>query len=172
MKKIVFIALIFGIIFSSVAFSFPTTEMDRQRDRIVERLINIVPVPEITTAQERKMVAWRATLFDVDAKLGYIYVWNAGIANPVFYFPVLGKVASLNSYLVPEETWFARSSDMATAADIDGTWGHNVEGVFAKLAPSMSYWEMSTNGCLAYTYFDKPISIWANVARIMDVPKK
>ena len=127
--------------------------------KILNKLLDIVPLPELNFAQERAMISWRAKLFDVKDKLGYVYVFVSGIGFPIGYFTVYGKAASLNSYMVPEDTWYAPGSVMATAPDLDGTWGHNIEGVFFRLTNG-TYFEVPTNGPMGYIYVDKPIALF------------
>ena len=102
-----------------------------------ETMLNVmaaVPVPVLMTAQERKMVVRRAQRFDVENKLGYVYIITESGAI-IGYYTIFGKVASLRSYLTPvDQVIVPASTDgggvVVEAPDIDGTYGENVEGVF------------------------------------------
>jgi len=131
------------------------------QDKITDQLCKLIPVPILKTGQERMMVAWRATRFDMDNKLGYVYVFCSGVGC-IGYYTVYGKVASLNSYLVPEFGYDSSGSYTEPLADIDGTWGHNIEGVFMRLTTG-AYVEFPTTGPLGYMYSDQPIAIFANL---------
>ena len=102
------------------------------------------------------MVAWRATLFDIPYKLGYVYLTCAGVGF-IGYYTIFGKVASLNSFIVPQEEYVGSGAVIASA-DIDGTWGENIDGVFFR-TDNGTYVEIPTNGPIGYLYSDKPIPI-------------
>jgi hypothetical protein len=128
----------------------------------LQKLIKKVPVPDLTAAQEREMIARRALLFNTDHKIGYVYVFIAGSSTPLGYYVTNGKVASLNSFLVPQQT-VANYGEHGGAvvledADIDGTYGNNIEGVFF-FTDNNIYVEIPTNGCMGYLYADQPLPI-------------
>ena len=75
-----------------------------------------VPVPALSKSAERQAVARRATTWNSEDKLSYVYLIDNG--RVVAFYVARGKVSSLNSFLADGEP------------DIDGTYGHNVEGVF------------------------------------------
>lgn len=80
------------------------------------KMANSVPVPALKTSAERQAVARRASTWNNEDKLSYVYLIDNG--RVVAFYVVRGKVSSLNSYMLPGEP------------DIDGTYGQNVEGVF------------------------------------------
>jgi hypothetical protein len=103
------------------------------QEKTMETVVQTVPVPSLSTAQERKMVSKRAVKFDVENKNGFVYLIDNGII--LGYYSIIGKVASLRSYLTPvDKVLVPASSDgggvVVEAPDIDGTYGENVEGVF------------------------------------------
>jgi hypothetical protein len=100
-----------------------------------------VPIPEISNSVERKNIARRAKLFDVENKVTYIYLVNFG--KVMAFYTVSGKVSSLNSYLSPMEKLvygdggtcdqgYTDTPDcyVISAPDIDGAYGENVNGIF------------------------------------------
>lgn len=104
-------------------------------------LVAAVPVPQLQNSLERENVSKRAQIFNTPDKISYIYFISYG--KVMSFFTVRGKVSSLRSYMTPEEklvygngttcdqTW-SDSPDcyVVGAADIDGTYGENVEGIF------------------------------------------
>lgn len=105
-----------------------------------KNLVKSVPVPQITNSLERANVAKRAALFDSPDKISYIYLVNYG--KVMAFYTVRGKVSSLRSYMTPEEKLVDAEGNTCThdssesfcyiigAADIDGTYGENVDGIF------------------------------------------
>jgi len=129
----------------------------------LQRLINAVPTPSLQNALEREMVKRRALLFDHPDMLGYVYIFISGTSTPLGYYTVIGKAASLSSFLVPQQElvkvvgstteWVVMDS-----ADIDGTYGDNVEGVFFFTTNGI-YFEIPTNGPIGYLYASQPLPI-------------
>ena len=131
--------------------------MNKQQDKKEENLVTLfemVPTPVVKTGQERKLVAKRVTTFDVENKLGYVYLFLDGNSTPLGYYTVFGKVASLNSFLVPQQRISQGGSSVLDDADLDGTYGHNIEGVFF-FTDTNAYVEW--NG--KYLYSDQPLPI-------------
>lgn len=105
-----------------------------------ESLVRAVPVPQLTNSSERANVAKRAQLFDNDSKISYIYLVSYG--KVMAFYSVTGKVSSLRSYMTPIEKLVDASGNTCSydssesfcyiveSADIDGTYGENVDGIF------------------------------------------
>ena len=181
MKKffgIVLTILILSLVLSScdeMTVPPPTAVESGQtaKDASMDKLIRSVPVPVVQTAQERKAVARRVETFDKENKIGYVYVMCPGVGI-VGYYTCIGKVASLNSYLVPQErltdekTYRRSDGSYDTThvsgyyvmddADIDGTYGHNVEGVFF-FTDNDTYVELPA--ATPYIYSDQPLPLKA-----------
>jgi hypothetical protein len=163
-----FMILVFGLmVFSSTLTIFAQSKApwwsnarndnEWNSKQTFKRLTTISPIPEIQYGMERKMVAWRATTFDTTTKMGYVYVFCSGV-GAIGYYVIVGKVASLNSYMAPEDERADCNGAVVEAPDIDGTYGHNIEGVFFRTT-SGAYVELSTNGPLGYMYYDQPIPV-------------
>lgn len=92
----------------------------------------------------------KAMVCPVDQPIGHILLLSDGVV--VAEFTVKGKVSSLNSYLSPdyiEEREFSHDSVINTElADVDGSYGKNVDGIFF-FDPSGEYYEW--NGKYLYT---------------------
>ena len=140
----------------------------------LQRLIKATPVPQLNQSVERQMIARRAKLFDQPNKLGYVYLISM-TGQPIGYYSIVGKMASLQSYLVPQERnsdeliryyedgsmYTVRSSaNVIQDADIDGTYGSNVEGVFF-FTDNGTYVELPINGVITPIYSDQPLPIKA-----------
>ena len=102
-----------------------------------QRVQASVPIPVIKTSAERKNIAARARLFDNENKITYIYLVSYG--KVMAFFPVKGKVSSLNSYLTAEDKLvngngqacsLAYGCYVVAAPDIDGAYGQNSDGIF------------------------------------------
>jgi prepilin-type N-terminal cleavage/methylation domain-containing protein len=102
------------------------------------KLVEAVPAPQMETSLERKNIARRAELFNVENKISYIYLVNYG--KVMAFYTITGKISNVSAYLVPQEqlvygdgqkcsSW---SSDcyIVQAPDIDGAYGTNGEGIF------------------------------------------
>ena len=99
----------------------------------MEKAVKVVPFPQVNNFAERQNVTRRAREFDVPMKMGYLYVFVPGAATPLGYYTVIGKVSSLRSYLYPQEVVVGGGSAgyaTVSTADVDGTWGENIEGWF------------------------------------------
>jgi hypothetical protein len=122
------------------------------------RLIQAQPAPILERSQERDQVARRAERFAASEKLGYVYLLSYG--RVMAMYPVKGKVSSLNSYLVAQETVYKTgygdglNAIPLSAPDIDGTYGHNVEGIFF-FTPEDVYVEWKGD----YMYCDAPLKM-------------
>lgn len=120
------------------------------------RIIAAQPVPVLARSQERDQVARRAERFAESEKLGYVYLISYG--RVMAMYPVKGKVSSLNSYLVAQETVYhsygASWGLTVSAPDIDGTYGANVEGIFF-FTPEDVYVEWNGD----YMYCDAPLKM-------------
>lgn len=166
MKKFLLTALLAIVVMASASAQWWVPSGSAKglydQEKITDQLTKLIPVPLIHTGQERMMVAWRATRFDMDNKIGYVYIFCSGVGC-IGYYTVYGKVASLNSFLVPEVGYVSMDSGYSEPlADIDGTYGHNIEGVFMRLTTG-AYVELPTNGPIGYLYSDQPISMFANL---------
>lgn len=151
MKKILALIFILSAGFlltacdSTVSSAPSTYKSESQKVEQAQQKMNVaVPIPQIETSQERANVARRATIFNTENKVSYIYLVNYG--KVMAFYSVKGKVSSLRSYMVPTEKlvdgdgnpcqnyWGTNSGYKpcytVSSSDIDGTYGENVEGIF------------------------------------------
>lgn len=98
-----------------------------------------------------------------DVPLGYVVLFTQS-GSVVGRFEVDGKVSSLNSYLTPDSEWYESGSlTNDWIADVDGSYGHNDDGVFF-FTPDGKYIEW--NG--GYLYSDIPFEVESPVITYME----
>ncbi len=119
----------------------PTVNNDIVKTQdITNKLQQAVPIPQLETSQERINVGKRAEIFSKADKISYIYLVSYG--KVMSFFTVKGKVSSLRSYMAPLQKLVNAVGNPCThdssesacyvveSADIDGTYGENVAGIF------------------------------------------
>lgn len=124
-----------------------------------ENLLASTPIPILTTSQERENLVKRAKRINVQNMSSCITLFSQSGAV-VGFFPVAGKVSSLNSYLLPGDELVWRENTYGSwgatreAPDIDGAYGSNSDGIFFFTADSDAYVEWKgdyfwSDACLA-----------------------
>lgn len=108
-----------------------------QNEENQERLIRAVPAPRLQTSLERKNLVRRLERINKEETISYIYLISYG--RVMAYYPIRGKVSSLNSYLTAMERVEAFRVGgqnggvehiTLEAPDQDGSYGKNADGVF------------------------------------------
>jgi hypothetical protein len=141
MKRLIVLAVLLVIVFTLVGCgsNAPKTgastkaEME-QTESNQQRLVKAVPPPELKTSLERKNLVRRLERINQDNLISYIYLVSFG--KVMAYYPVEGKVSSLNSLLTtPEQyvgVWHHGNYYIVTlpSPDFDGSYGKNADGVF------------------------------------------
>ena len=143
-----------------------------KQEEIQKKLIKASPIPDIQNSVERDNVIKRAKTFDSTSKISYIYLLSYG--KVVTYYPVIGKVSSLNSYLTPMEKLVDANGDDCSKIDgecytvenpdIDGTYGENIKGIFFFTTEGV-YVETQ----LDYILTDQPLKISTPVELVREV---
>jgi len=124
---------------STIFFGEPAPKTSIQEsNQITNEIAKAVSVPQLTTSSERKNVAKRAELFDNEEKISYVYLISYG--KVMAFYSATGKISSLRSYMTPvdklvrgdgSDCYYASTyCYVIESADIDGTYGENVEGIF------------------------------------------
>jgi len=155
------IILVLGLVlFMAQECSFGSSQstQDAQKEEIIKGAISQIPSYSPTHFMERTNVNERAKRFDNPNKIGYLYVFVGN--SPIGYYTVKGKVSSLQSYMnspdkVIKDSW---GNVVVNDADIDGTYGDNIQGVFA-FTTGGAYFEIPTTGTMGYMYSDFPLPI-------------
>lgn len=124
------------------------------------RLVGAIPPPVLETSLERKNLVERLSRINKENMTGCIYLISYG--NVIAFYPVRGKVTSLNSYLSGETQLikdpYAPMDGSQSASiempDYDGAYGKNADGVFFFTADSNAYVEWNgeylwSDQCLA-----------------------
>lgn len=108
----------------------------QQNEENQQRLIKAIPAPKLQTSLERKNLVRRLERINREEMVSYVYLISYG--KVISYFPIRGKVSSLNSYLTAMERVerFGSSANNSIqyvpleAPDQDGSYGKNADGVF------------------------------------------
>ena len=109
------------------------------------RLITTLPPPSLQTSLERKTLIERLQRINAENMTGCIYLVNYGTV--MAFYPVRGKVTSLNAYLTGDTTFQRVTASGEThwlqveSPDLDGAYGENSDGIFFFTADSNSYVE-------------------------------
>lgn len=138
----------------------PYTESSASKEQRAQEsnqqgLINAIPAPKLQTSLERKNLVERLQRINQENMTGCIYLVNYGTV--MAFYPVRGKVTSLNSYLSGDQkpAYFRRGSDdsgwdsstsgpgwqMVESPDYDGAYGKNTDGIFFFTADTNAYVE-------------------------------
>jgi hypothetical protein len=130
--------------------STPTTQASEQQAAAANQaaLLRSTPIPKVTNSLERANLAERAKRVNALDLVSCITLF-ASNGTAVAFFPVDGKVSSLNSYLQsgdqlvsdPHTTYDGRQSLVIEAPDIDGAYGKNADGIFFFTADTNDYVE-------------------------------
>lgn len=92
------------------------------------------PLPRLETSLERRNLVERLERINQQNMSGCIYLISRG--SVMAFYPVRGKVTSLNAYLTA-----TYSREGVELPDLDGAYGENTDGVFFFTADTNSYVE-------------------------------
>lgn len=150
-------------------------QMENISNKIATQLTTAVPYPlaEMTDSLERRMLRERLLRFNKSTKTGYLYVFNAGIKDPIGYYVIKGKISSTESQLSnPDQTWDCGSDCFTSAQSIgdDGTFGPEEggpSGVFFFDAQGVMH-----ETTLWWSYSDAPIPEWQSAPQLSDASSR
>lgn len=111
---------------SSVQQEEQTTESNQQR------LIAAQPLPSLTKSLERVNLTRRLNRLNQDHLTSYIYLVSQ-TGKVMAFYPVSGKVTSLNAYLTASHRLVNFGNGGVgeeELPDLDGTYGSNSDGIF------------------------------------------
>ena len=118
----------------------------RQTESNQRRLVTAIPPPTLQTSLERKNLVERLNRINQQNMTGCIYLIDHGTV--VAFYPVRGKVTSLNAYLSGTEQIIDDPNGDSSAGsvtvempDFDGAYGKNADGIFFFTADSNAYVE-------------------------------
>lgn len=140
------------------------------------RLITAQPAPKLDVSMERKNLADRLQRLNTENMSGYIYLVSYG--QVMAFYPVKGKVTSLNSYLSGDQkpAYFGRTAkqnqqtswmgwQMVESPDYDGAYGKNSDGIFFFTADSNAYVEWHGD----YLFSDQPLKLATQAQLIREI---
>ena len=130
------------------------------QERNQSKLLNVQPPPQVSVSAERKNLIERLRRLNTENMTGCVYLISHGVV--MSFYPVKGKVSSLNSYLTGKEKIVddpyaygspSAGGQLVESPDFDGSYGKNAEGVFFFTADTNTYVEWSgeylfTDSCL------------------------
>lgn len=122
-------------------------------------LLSATPLPVLRQSQERQNLAKRLQRINAQNMSGCVYLISQGTV--MSFYPVRGKVSSLNSYLTgPDKLVNDPNGDLSAGSvlmeqpDLDGAYGDNAQGIFFFTADTDTYVEwkgdyLFSDSCLA-----------------------
>lgn len=149
----------------------PPASAQKQEQMTLEEsqkeLIANQPAPIMTYSLERENIKKRLERFNDPNKISYFYELSDN-GQVITFFPVKGKISSVNSYMTTNDQIICQGSRFGTsesrgsdyqcltmeAPDSDGTYGTNGEAVFGFTTEDV-YFEW--NG--KYQLFDQPLQL-------------
>lgn len=146
MKKIISIILVLVMILGMIGCdeyvleSTSYEESIKANEESVKNIIKQDSLPQVTRSLERENIKRRIEFINQPDNIGYLYLLSEN-GQLIKEVQILGKVSSLNSYLTPmEDIQLVRhtyggygnnySPIVTQAADLDGTYGENSDGIF------------------------------------------
>ena len=98
------------------------------------RLLEVTPPPEIQKSLERENLKERLIRFNDENKVSYIYLLS-DMGSVITFFPIKGKVSSVNSMLttteqVIEDSFGSEWGVVVASPDLDGSYGSNGDAIF------------------------------------------
>lgn len=137
MKKIIRLLLVLILAFGLVGCigtdeNNSTVTAQKANEESITDLIKNDQLPRITKSLERENLKRRIEFINQPDNIGYLYLLSQN-GQLIKEVQVLGKVSSLNSFLTPNyiEVRIGNGGvQNIEQADLDGTWGENVDGIF------------------------------------------
>lgn len=141
--------------------SSTTTQNAVSVEQNQQRLMKAIPAPQLTTSLERANLVERLERLNQQNMHGYIYLLSYG--RVVSFYPIRGKVTSLNAYLMAQERPISDNncsgagcaSVMVEQPDYDGAYGENDRGIFFFTADTNAYVEWKGD----YQFSDQPLKL-------------
>lgn len=158
MKRAIALACLVSLAACGQVEPSPQTERSAVQQN-QKALVTATPLPKLSTSLERENIIERLDRINQQNMTGCVYLVSYG--QVMAFYPVRGKVSSLNSYLTPGDTYlddpngsYDSGSIVIEAPDLDGAYGDNAQGIFFFTADSNTYVEWAgeylfTDSCLA-----------------------
>lgn len=149
MKKSILTASLAAALLVAACEEIPAPTHKQEQMKTEEnqsRLVAAIPPPQLKTSLERKNLVERLERINQQNMSGCIYLVSHGTV--MAFYPVRGKVTSLNAYLSGNEQIiddphgsFDVGSVTVEMPDFDGAYGKNAEGIFFFTADTNAYVE-------------------------------
>lgn len=141
-KNILFLLAAATLVAPLAACDNSRRQTDRASEVNQQKQLQATPIPILPMSQERENLVKRAKRINVQNMSSCVTLFTQSGAV-VGFFPVAGKVSSLNSYLLPGDRteYYSSGSVVLEAPDIDGAYGKNADGIFFFTADTDSYVE-------------------------------
>lgn len=140
-------------------------------------LLHALPAPHLDTSGERKNLIRRLERLNTENMSGYVYLFTEQ-GTMIAFYPVKGKVSSLNSYLSGEQkpAYFGSDDEghsgagwqMVESPDYDGAYGRNSDGIFFFTADTDTYVEWKG----PYLFTDAPLKVAQAPIMVRDITGK
>lgn len=145
MNRVIAVAAFIAVMLPLAACSEPTSTQKEQKiaQQSQAKLTVSTPIPVLPMSQERMNLVKRATRINVQNMQSCVTLFSQN-GTVVAFFPVNGKVSSLNSYLLPGDAQANPNytdSPVIESPDIDGAYGKNADGIFFFTADTDAYVE-------------------------------
>jgi hypothetical protein len=145
-KKFVVLMVAIAIIFTACA-NQNTSGNDSKTQTDGQKVVNaymdkvnaqhLYPLDQMNTFLEVMQQREKLLRFNNPAKLGYVYVFNPGVKEPIGYYTIKGKVSSTNSQITPTDQVYWTCKDghgcqpvVVHSPSDDGSYGENEPGYF------------------------------------------
>lgn len=173
MKKIL---MLIPVLFLA-ACTYPpgsSTEQQQEMEKNQKRLQNTYDIPQLEKSLEIENNHRRLEFLNKSDQVGYVYLLSHG--NVISFYTIRGKVSSLNSYSTAMEMIVSSGGRLCSeiggcstpvvvqAPDMDGSYGHNVEGVYFFTTDNI-YVEWAGE----YLYTSEPLKITQPVGLIREI---
>ena len=140
MKKLIIILLASIMLFSLVGCDSDTGGGSAQKTEMKLtnvnqlRLLDATPPPKVEKSLERENLKERLIRFNDENKVSYIYLLS-DMGSVITFFPIKGKVSSVNSMLttteqVIEDSFGSEWGVVVASPDLDGSYGSNGDAIF------------------------------------------
>lgn len=145
-----------------------------------QQLIVAQPAPHLDVSMERKNLVKRLERLNTENMSGYIYLLTQQ-GQVVAFYPIAGKVTSLNSYLSGDTRnidddhcqhafgdGYSCPGIQVESPDYDGAYGKNSDGIFFFTADTDAYVEWHGD----YLFSDQPLKLTTPPIMVRNIADK
>lgn len=176
---------VLAIAFTAVACSNNQNSADDDVQRRGQDVVNAYgakaqasvkyPLDQMNTFLELENQREKLLRFNNPAKIGYVYIFNQGVKEPIGYYTVRGKVSSTDSQMTPPQQvyWTCKNNHgcqpvVVDSPSDDGSFGPNEQGYFFFTSEDVYVFVPEQMSPL---YMDAPIKVY-NVPQLNSSDQK